>query len=158
MPRSSRRASSEVRRSVSAVTRLFGDPYLIPHRGQHSYPHDHDQGSDSNTAQYSRHSSRSSTYPAATSSSSYGHATASQSQPPGHSYHLFNYSPNQGLVHQRSSTNDDLDPSTPKPRLPPTDPARRYVCAECGNRFSKQSTLRASTCPKFPLSSYLHWF
>jgi len=62
--------------------------------------------------------------------------------PSSHSYHLFNYVPDQGLVHQKSSKRDDLDPSKPKPRLPPSDPARKYVCAECGNRFSKQSTLR----------------
>ncbi|KAF8513033.1 hypothetical protein JB92DRAFT_237667 [Gautieria morchelliformis] len=93
--------------------------------------------------QHSRHSSRSNTYPSTTSSNnSYSYASTSQPQPPAHSYHLFNYSPNQGLIHQRSSAQDDLDPSIPKPRLPPSDPARRYVCAECGNRFSKQSTLR----------------
>ncbi|KIJ56346.1 hypothetical protein M422DRAFT_239570 [Sphaerobolus stellatus SS14] len=61
---------------------------------------------------------------------------------PGHAFHLFNLVPNEGLVHQRSSARDDLDPTMPKPRLPPQDPARKYVCSECGNRFSKQSTLR----------------
>ncbi|KAF8528425.1 hypothetical protein BU17DRAFT_80766 [Hysterangium stoloniferum] len=83
-----------------------------------------------------------STYPP--SRSTY-HTSSHQSHPsqaPGHSFHLFNLIPDQGLVHQRSSSRDDLDPSIPKPRLPPSDPARKYVCSECGNRFSKQSTLR----------------
>jgi len=61
-------------------------------------------------------------------------------------YHLFDLS-DQGLVHRRSSTRDDLDPTIPKPRLPPSDPARKYVCDQCGNRFSKQSTLRVSWHP-----------
>ena len=78
--------------------------------------------------------------------SSYHHNSESShlSEDPGHSYHLFNLIPEQGLVHQRSSSRDDLDPTIPKPRLPPSDPARKYACAECGNRFSKQSTLRVS--------------
>jgi len=144
MPRPSRRASSEGQRSVSAARRLFGDPYLIPHHGQHPTASDRDRGPDlPPLTQHPAHSSRSHSYPSASSSSSaYAYASTSQAQPAGHSYHLFNYSPNQGLVHQRSSARDDLDPTMPKPRLPPSDPARRYVCAECGNRFSKQSTLR----------------
>lgn len=156
MPRPSRRASSEGRRSVSAAMRLFGKPYLIPY--QHSSLSQREQGPDlPPMGQHPRPSPRSHTYPSATPSSSFAYAGSSQAQPPPHSYHLFNYSPNQGLVHQKSSARDDLDPSTPKPRLPPSDPARRYVCNECGNRFSKQSTLRASKlsqCPS-PCGSYL---
>ncbi|GJJ13036.1 hypothetical protein Clacol_007285 [Clathrus columnatus] len=145
-PTTDRRSSVDSRRSVSLAMRpyYYYEPYLIPpSRQRSSFEYDREYFDVPPQHRSSSHSSRG-TYPTTpySSSSRTPHPDLEATEAPAHSFHLFNLVPNQGLVHQRSSTRDDLDPSTPKPRLPPTDPARKYACAECGNRFSKQSTLR----------------
>lgn len=67
-----------------------------------------------------------------------------------YSYDLFNVTPDAGLVHQRSSEQDDLDDSRARPRTSSSsDTFRRYVCPECGKRFAKPSTLKVSTAIYF---------
>jgi len=152
---SSRAASVEPsRRSVSATVMRLLEPCLIPYHYYHQHPSSTSSdryaspdpaayasrgryGPSAASSSYHHHTSRD----ASSSSSSYVPQPQPPTGAPGHSYHLFNLVP-EGLVHQKSSMRDDLDPSVPKPRLPASDPARKYVCHECGNRFSKQSTLR----------------
>jgi hypothetical protein len=63
-----------------------------------------------------------------------------------YSYDLFNVTPDAGLVHQRSSEQDDLDDSRSRPRTSTSsDTLRKYVCPECGKRFAKPSTLKVSS-------------
>lgn len=114
------RESQQQRRRVSVVMTNFDSPCLILEHQRSSPGH----------------------FPNPSSA-----ASSQPSSPP--TYHLFNLVPSEGLVHQRSSTRDDLDPTIPKPRLPPSDPARKYVCSECGSRFSKPSTLRVSWSTSF---------
>lgn len=62
-----------------------------------------------------------------------------------YSYDLFNVTPDEGLIHQRSSEQDDLDNSRSRPRTSSSsDALRRYACLECGKRFVKPSTLKVS--------------
>ena len=72
-------------------------------------------------------------------------ASSSDSEP-SHSYHVFNVTPDKGLVHQRSSRQDDFDGSRLRPRPSnSTDTVRKYACSECERRFAKPSTLKVST-------------
>ncbi|KIJ41931.1 hypothetical protein M422DRAFT_254944 [Sphaerobolus stellatus SS14] len=51
--------------------------------------------------------------------------------------------PSEGLTQVRlPNDHNNFDSTAPKSRRVPQDPARKYVCVECGNRYSKQSTLR----------------
>ena len=99
----------------------------------HSTPdgYEHSPESDS-MAQDLRHSSPNNTYPPLGNniSKSHPHASTSQPQPPAHSFNLFIYSPNQGLVHQNL-----IAPST-------LDPTWKHVCTECGRRYAHHSNLR----------------
>ena len=116
MPRPSRRALSDGWRN-------------------HSTPNVYEHGPES---QYSSYSSPNNTYASSGSSISHPHASTSQPQPPAHSFDLF--SPNQGLVHQRSSARNDL--GTPRPNVLTSDPAQNHVCAECGKGFLTSPHLR----------------
>ena len=73
------------------------------------------------------------TFPSSGSSIAHPHASTSQPQPPTSSSSLLNHSPDQDLVHQRTSACDDLE--TP-------DPSRKHACAECGKRFIGSSNLK----------------
>ena len=109
----------------------------------HSTPNVYENGPDLESklvAQQSRHSSPNNTYASSGSSISHPHASTSQLQPPAHSFDLFNYSPSQGLVHQRSSARNDL--GIPRTNVFTSDPARKHVCAECGHQFPSWSKLR----------------
>ena len=122
MPRPSRRVLSNGRRNRSTLN---------------VYEH----GPESKLmAQPSRHSSPNNTYASSGSSISHSRASTSQPQLPAHSFDLFEYSLNQGLVHQRSSTRNDL--GIPRTNVFTSDPARKHVCAECGKRFLASRHLR----------------
>ncbi|KAF8524522.1 hypothetical protein JB92DRAFT_2880154 [Gautieria morchelliformis] len=94
-------------------------------------------------ARHSRHSSRSDTNHSIPSSNNlYTHSRTSQPLPPPYSSDPLS-SPNQGVIHQRSSARGDLNESIAKRSLRGlSDPKRKHVCAECGDRFLKLSNLK----------------
>ncbi|KAF8480680.1 hypothetical protein JB92DRAFT_2800471 [Gautieria morchelliformis] len=122
--------------------RLAGDPYAIPHHAQRSNPSGRNRGPDlPPIAQHPRHSPRRNTaYPSTSNSNNlHAYASTSQPQPPAHSYHLSNHPPNQGVIRQGSSAQDDLDASIPQPA---SEPTRRYKDDEGGKGLLYPSGLK----------------
>ncbi|KIJ32738.1 hypothetical protein M422DRAFT_265373 [Sphaerobolus stellatus SS14] len=136
-------------RPASRTTLRDREPSSQQRRSGHQHPAPSPPHRASSTTPYPFYAS----HPSSTHSSAQPIPQAPAGAP-GHTFHLFHLVPNEGLVHQRSSARDDLDSTMPKPRLPPQDPARKYVCSECGNRFLKQSTLKTyrRTTPPMPTS------
>ncbi|KIJ31260.1 hypothetical protein M422DRAFT_267066 [Sphaerobolus stellatus SS14] len=59
-----------------------------------------------------------------------------------YSFDLFDVTATEGLIHKRSSAQDDLDESRKMRNATSSDMFKKYLCPECGKRFTKPSTLK----------------